>query len=120
MSMTLQASLEIGNVFESGRRILWRPRPFKNDILYRTIVCENTYRHHTIPTARISGQHFVLEVDIRVMKQVKGGFETCLAPGTNTRPGIRRAVKTTRFRYEIYTYPGPYSCSFRLIFHMVG
>ena len=99
MSMTLHASLEIGNVFESGRRILWRPRPFKNDILYRTTVCEKTYRHHTIPTARNSGQHFVLEVDIRAMKQVEGAFETCLAPGTNTRPGIRRAVKNTQSRY---------------------
>ena len=99
MSMSLHASLEIGNVFESGRRILWRPRPFKNDILYRTTVCEKAYRHHTIPTARNSGQHFVLEVDNRVMKQVKGVFETFFAPGTNTRLGIRRAVKNTQFRY---------------------
>ena len=57
--MTLHDSLEIGNVVESGWRILLSPRPFKNDILYRTTVCEKTYRHHTIPTAKNSGQHFV-------------------------------------------------------------
>ena len=45
------------------------------------------------------GQRFVLEVDVRKMKQVKGVFETCLAPGTYTRLGIRRAVNNTQFRY---------------------
>ena len=57
--MTLHDSLVIGNVVESGWRILQSPRPFKNDILYRTTVCEKAYHHHTIPTARNSGQHFV-------------------------------------------------------------
>ena len=60
MPMAIHDSPESGNIFESGRRILWRPRPFKNDIVYRTAVCEKAYRHHTIPTARNSGQHFVL------------------------------------------------------------
>ena len=40
---------------------------------------------------------YSFEAGIRVMKQLEG--VSCLAPGTNTRLGIRRAVNTTQLQY---------------------
>ena len=99
MSMTLHDSLEIGNVFgsEAGfmeAKILQERYIIRDKCLRKGLPSSHNTNCKDFGSAfRSRGRNSSNETAQR------GRFETCLAPGTNTRLGIRRAVNNKQVKY---------------------